>query len=292
MSFAVQTRDLTLRYGSTVAVDRVSLEIPPGTICGLLGRNGSGKTTLLSAMAAFRRPNAGTLLVDGEDPWENARVLEGVVLVRESGDVLSDRSLEDNLALVAQSRPHYSHELAGTLMDRFELDPRSKHSALSRGRRSAFGTIVGLASRAPLTLLDEVHLGMDAPSRYEFYDALLADYVSHPRTIVLSSHLIEEVQRLLETVVVLHHGKVLLTEDAETLRRRGVCVTGPDQAVEAFVAGRTVVGRQSLGPTTQATVYGDLEPEEIAAARGLGLEIGPVDLQDLFVHLTGKEAGR
>ena len=285
--FGVEVRDLTARYGSTVALDAVSFTIRPGVITGLLGRNGSGKTTALSVLAAFRRATSGTVLVDGEDPWENERVLAGTCLVRESGDVAQDQKLKDTLEFLADRRPLFDTQLAGALMDRFELDPLNRPDRLSRGKRSAFGVVVGIASRTPLTLLDEVHLGMDAPSRYAFYDALLADWLEHPRTIVLSSHLIGEVERLLEDVVMLDRGAVLTVSDADTLRSSGLTVTGPAQDVAAFVAGREVVARQHLGRTAQATLVGPRD-DDAARARAAGLELGPVALQDLFVHLTDR----
>ncbi|GGC08219.1 ATP-binding cassette domain-containing protein [Cellulomonas carbonis] len=295
--FSVEVRDLTVRYPAwrrpaTTALDGLSLTLEPGRLHGLLGRNGSGKTTLLSVLAAFRRPTAGAVLVDGEDPWENARVMSGVCLVRESGDVQGEVRLRDTVRLLEQVRPTFDRSFAESLMDTFELDPRATPTSLSRGKRSAFGVVVGLASRAPLTLLDEVHLGMDAPSRYAFYDALLADYVEHPRTVVLSSHLIDEVQRMLEHVVVLDRGRVLLADDADDLRASGTSVVGPDTAVDAFVAGRRVLSRRSLGRTVQVTVFGRLAPDDVAAASAAGLELGPVDLQDLFVDLTAKEGVR
>jgi ABC-2 type transport system ATP-binding protein len=285
--FGVEVRDLTVRYGSTTALDAVSFRIRPGVITGLLGRNGSGKTTALSVLAAFRRRSSGTVLVDGEDPWENERVLAGTCLVRESGDVAQDQKLKDTLEFLADRRPLFDPALAGALMDRFELDPRTRPDRLSRGKRSAFGVVVGIASRTPLTLLDEVHLGMDAPSRYAFYDTLLADWLEHPRTIVLSSHLIGEIERLLEDVVVLDRGTVLATSDADTLRADGLTVTGPADDVAAFVADRDVVARQQLGRTAQATVVGG-RPDDADRARRAGLELGPVALQDLFVHLTDR----
>lgn len=286
----IQVRGLTVRYGSTVALDGVDLDVRPGAITGLLGRNGSGKTTLASVVASFRRPNGGTVLVDGEDPWENERLAPHVLLVRESGDVMDDERIDENLDFVAGARPYFSREVAERLLDTFELDPRTRPRRLSRGKRSAVGIALAIAARAPLTILDEVHLGLDAPSRYAFYDALLADYVERPRTVVLSSHLIDEIERLLEDVVVLHGGRVLLTGDADELRADGLAVTGPRAAVEQFVAGRRVLGRQSLGGTSQATVLGAVDEGSAAAARSAGLELGPIPLQDLFVHLTsGKE---
>lgn len=287
---AVEARGLGVRYGAKPALDAVDVALPAGSITGLLGRNGSGKTTLASVVAAFRRPTAGAVLVGGEDPWENADLLPRVLLVRESGDVLDSETLRTNLRFAEDCRPAFSREVAERLMDRFELDPGAKPQKLSRGQKSAFGIVLGVAARADLTILDEVHLGLDAPSRYAFYDALLADYVEHPRTIVLSSHLIGEIERLLEHVVVLDRGRVLLAQDADALRVTGVSVTGPAREVERFVVGRTVLGRQQLGGTLQATVLATLGDGEAADARAAGLDLGPVPLQDLFVHLTADGA--
>jgi len=287
--FGVQVHDLTVRYGAETALDQVSLEIAPGAITGLLGRNGTGKTTLLSVIAAFRRPTSGSVLVDGEDPWENPRVMAGIGLVREGGDWLDDR-VTSSLDYLEGARPHFDRDLAERLLDTFQIDPCAKRSSLSRGQRSAVSASLGIAVRTELTMLDEVYLGMDAPSRYAFYDALLADYLEHPRTIVLSSHLIDEIDKMFEDVVILRDGTVLLAEGADELRSRGTTVTGPAAAATAFALGRDVVGRQELGPTLRLTVFGDPRPGDVAHARELGVELGPVDLQDLFVHLTAQPA--
>ena len=287
MSFAVEVRDLSVRYGRSTALEGVSLRLEPGVIYGLLGRNGAGKTSLLSTIAAFQRASSGTVLVDGEDPYENARVMAGTCLVREGGDFPEER-VKGVLDFAARLRPLWDAELAARLVDRFELPLDKKVTQLSRGKRSALGVVVGLASRAPLTMFDEAYLGLDAPSRYAFYEALLEDYAEHPRTIVLSSHLIEEVERLFERVIILDKGAVLLEEEAESLRSRGRTVTGPQEVVEDFVAGMRVVGRAQLGRTLQATVVGDLPPGAEQRAAEAGLELGSVPLQDLFVHLTSK----
>ncbi|MEP7765621.1 ABC transporter ATP-binding protein [Sanguibacter sp. 25GB23B1] len=285
--FRLQMEDARVRFGPP-ALDGLSLDLAPGVIHGLLGRNGSGKTTALSLAAGFRRPSGGRVLVDGEDPFENPRIAEGVCFVRESGDMLTDEKVRDNLAFFAQMRPAFDREYAESLADVFQLDRKAKVKSLSRGQQSALGAVVGLATRAPLTILDEVYLGMDAPSRYAFYDALLADYVTHPRTFVLSSHLIGELERLLESVAILHRGRLLLADDVASLRSRGATLTGPFAAVDTLVHGArlTVVNRQELGRTSQVTVFGVLPPDVTEQARALDVEVGPVGLQDLFVHIT------
>ena len=288
----VQLRGVRADYGSTTALDAVDLTIPAGAITGLLGRNGSGKTTMLSLIASLRRPTAGQVLVGGQEPFENESLMEQICLIRESGDVLGDESLAVNLRYAADSRPNWDSDLAARALETFQLDPKRVVQKLSRGQRSAFGATLGLAARAPVTMLDEVYLGLDAPSRYAFYDLLLEDYLAHPRTLVLSSHLIVEIERLLEHVVILDHGRVLVAEEAESLRGQGLQVTGRSTELDALLPrleGITVLATRSLGPTSQATLTGSADHLRTAEAelREAGMEISGVNLQDLFVHLTG-----
>ncbi|MPV38220.1 ATP-binding cassette domain-containing protein [Georgenia subflava] len=288
--FDVRVRDLTVRFKRTTALDGAGFELPAGGIYGLLGRNGSGKTTLLAVLAALRRPDGGEVLVDGEAPFENARVMGGTVIVRESGDVLPTERVSTNLKYFAAMRPTWDADRAGELADLFELDLRKTVTDLSRGKRSALGAVIGLATRAPLTIFDEVYLGMDAPSRQLFYDQLLAEVVAHPRTVLLSSHLIGEIEHLLERVVILDAGRVVVAAETDELRARGVTVTGPATTVAAATDGLRVVGSRDLGPTRQVTVFDDLGDGALTSLGEHGLDLGPVPLQDLFIHLTGKDS--
>jgi ABC-2 type transport system ATP-binding protein len=282
----IELRNLTVRYGSTVAVDDLSLDLPTGKIYGLLGRNGSGKTSLLSVLAAYRRPSGGTIRVDGVDPFENAELARGTAFIRDTLDVTAQDRVERVLTVARWLRPTWDQDYAERLLDTFGLDRRKRVSALSRGQRSSLGVVLGLAARADLTILDETYLGMDAAARAAFYRELLAGYLEHPHTIILSTHLIEEVADLFERVIVLDRGRLVLHEEADELKGRGVTVTGATGAVEAFAAGRVVLSRQRLGSTSAATVYGALDEDDRSRARAAGLALGPVGVQDLFVHLT------
>ncbi|CAM3376326.1 ATP-binding cassette domain-containing protein [Stackebrandtia soli] len=289
MTLGIELSRLTLQYKDTRALDEMSLRLDGGKIYGLLGRNGSGKTSLASVIAAFRPQTSGEVLVGGQPPFENADIVSQICLIREGGDVFDSDRVSVALNFAARFRPNWDADLAARLVDRFELPLRKRVSALSRGMRSALGVVLGLSSRAPLTIFDEVHLGMDAPSRAAFYEELLADYLEHPRTIIISTHLIEEVVSLLEEVVIIDKGRVLFHEPTDDLRERGVSVTGPSAAVAEFTAGLTVLNERILGGTTQVTTFGELGAEQRRAAKAAGLELGPVPLQDLFIHLTAKE---
>jgi ABC-2 type transport system ATP-binding protein len=292
------TENLSVRFGAIPALERLDLRLAPDKIHGLLGRNGSGKSTLAATLAGFRRPDDGRVLLHGGDlgqaraPYEDAVVTSRVCLIRESGDLVGSQPVKHVLALAADLRPYWSAELAGELLDRFEIPVRQRVQKLSRGKRSALGVVLGLASRAPLTIFDETYLGMDVPSRHLFYDALLADYSEVPRTIVLSTHLVSEVSALLEEVVILDRGKLVTQSPVDALRGRGASIVGPVAVVDELTADLTVLAEQRLGGTKSSTVLGDLDDPFRAKARSAGLEIGPVGLQDLFVHLTGSTAAK
>jgi ABC-2 type transport system ATP-binding protein len=151
---------------------------------------------------------------------------------------------------------------------------------------SALGVIIGLASRAPLTLFDEPYLGLDAVARQLFYDRLLADYAEHPRTVMLSTHLIDEVSELIEHVLLIDRGQLLVDEDADTLRGQVITVSGPVEAVDEFTANRDELHRERVGPLVRATVRGSSGVDERREAKAKGLDVEPVSLQQLIVRLT------
>jgi ABC-2 type transport system ATP-binding protein len=215
-------------------------------------------------------------------------VTSRVCLIRESGDLYEQAVVKNVVGLAAGLRPYWDQDLAGELLDKFEVPLKKKVQKLSRGKKSALGVVLGLASRAPLTIFDETYLGMDVPSRNLFYDALLADYTEVPRTIVLSTHLVSEVSALLEEVVILDNGRLVTQSPVDALRGRGASIVGPAAAVDELTAGLAVLAEQRLGGTKSTTVLGDLDDALQAKARSAGLELGQVGLQELFVHLTGK----
>jgi ABC-2 type transport system ATP-binding protein len=187
-------------------------------------------------LAGFRKPSGGTVRIDGQPVFENPRITRQVCLIRETGDTgdLDDR-VRYALWTAARLRPGWDAGYADALVERFEIPRHNKLRELSLGQQSALGMIFGLATRAPVTLFDESHLGMDAPSRAAFSDELLADFMAHPRTIVISTHLIDELSPLFEQVVIIDKGRLVLQEETEALRARGADVTGPAEAQDLFV---------------------------------------------------------
>lgn len=283
----VEVQCVCLNYGDLRALEDLSFTLDGDGIYGLLGRNASGKTSLLSVLAGFRKASAGEVTIDGEPVFENAWAMRRVCLIRERGDTVDNSErVKDALEFASTMRPWWDAAYAERLLDRFGLPSDKKIGQLSRGQRAALACTLGLASRAPVTAFDESHLGLDAPARYMFYDELLNDFMEHPRVIVLSTHHIEEVSSMLGEVVIIDRGRLLMQSDTGLLRSRGATLVGAATAVEQLSEGLEVLSKRRLGPTLSAAVFGDVGEGVREAARGAGVEIGTLPLQDLFVHLT------
>lgn len=288
MTAVIEVQNLTKRYKDKRALDNVSLKLEAGSIYGLLGRNGAGKTTLMSILTAQNFATSGDVRVFGEQPYENARVLDRVCFVRESQKYPDDAYPRHAFKAASLFFRNWDQQLAEELIEQFQLPMKQTIKKLSRGQLSAVGVIIGLASRAELTFFDEPYLGLDAVARQIFYDRLLEDYAEHPRTIILSSHLIDEVSNLIEKVIVIDNGRILLEEDTDAVRDRAVTVVGDAEKVDAWASGREVLHRESLGHVASVTVLGHVSAAERAEISASGLDLAPVSLQQLVVRLTQK----
>jgi ABC-2 type transport system ATP-binding protein len=281
----VRVTGLTKRFGSFAAVDDVSFTLEADRIYGLLGRNGAGKTTLMQLLTAQQFPTAGDIQVFGESPMENPAVLRRVCFVKESQKYPDDWRVKHVFASAPWFFDNWDAAFAERLIADFRLPMNRPIKKVSRGQLSAIGVVVGLASRAPLTYFDEPYLGLDAVARQIFYDRLLEDFAEHPRTVVLSTHLIDEVSNLLEHVLVIDDGRILIDQDAEEVRSSAVTVVGGRRAVEGFVTGREVLHRDGVGGLASVTVTA-LTAEDRRDALDAGLELAPVSLQQLIVRRT------
>jgi ABC-2 type transport system ATP-binding protein len=283
---AVSVQGLTRRFGSFTAVDDVAFTVAEGRIYGLLGRNGAGKTTIMQLLTGQDFATSGSISIFGESPVENASVLRHVCFIKES-----QRYPEDfTAAHVFRSAPwffeNWDTDFADRLIADFRLPLTRRIKKLSRGQLSAVGVIIGLASRAPLTFFDEPYLGLDAVARQVFYDRLLEDFSEHPRTVILSTHLIDEVANILEHVIVIDDGRIIIDDDADSLRGAATTLSGPRSAVDRFVEGRSVLHREGLGGLATVTLE-KLAPAERASAAAAGLELSSLSLQQLIVQKTG-----
>ncbi|KFF60195.1 multidrug ABC transporter ATPase [Cryobacterium sp. MLB-32] len=286
----VRVDGLTKSFGNFTAIDDVSFAVEANKIYGLLGRNGAGKTTIMQLLTGQQFATSGSIHVFGQVPVENAHVLQQMCFVKETQKYPDSFQPRHVLSSAPWFFENWDADFAARLVDDFRLPLGRPIKKLSRGQLSAVGVIVGLASRAPLTFFDEPYLGLDAVARQIFYDRLLEDYADNPRTVILSTHLIDEVSNLLEHVLVIDEGRILMDQDADDLRGSATTVVGKATDVDAFVAGRDVISRDGIGGLASVTLAG-LNSSERGEALAAGLELSPVSLQQLIVAKTTSTTG-
>ncbi|MDP4120060.1 MAG: ABC transporter ATP-binding protein [Bacillota bacterium] len=278
-NYAIELSDVTMNYGKHMALDHMNLQLEPNKIYGLLGRNGAGKTTMLNILASKVFQTSGKAKVFGSASYENINILKKICLIEEKGFYSSHITVARALKLASGLYPNWDKKYADELLRLFELNPKKRFKQLSRGMESSLGLIIGLASRAPLTIFDEPSLGLDAVIRERFYDAVIEDFQKYPRTIIISTHLIDEVSRLFENVIIVDRGKILLQSDTMELKEKAYYISGKEDAVKACAEGTIILDEERFGSTFIYSVY---------SRNGLkcqnDVEIQSIPLQKLFVY--------
>ena len=284
----LKAEGLCKAYGSKQVLQNLDLTIQPGKIYGLIGRNGAGKTTLLGILTAQNTKDAGQVTYGGQPVWENQAVLSQICFSRELQATQfggqNNLKVRDYLRSAAIFCPNWDQEYADRLLSEFQLETKKKICQLSKGQMSMVTILVALASRAPLTILDEPAAGLDVVMRERFYQLLLDDFAETGRTFLVSTHIIEEAASVFEQVIILDQGRILENSPTDELIDQFRYVSGREDEVDRVCAGVEVLSRRTVGRHTTAAVRGN--PEKLAALSG-DVDIAPMNLQNVFVALCG-----
>lgn len=284
----IEVKNLTMQFKNVTALKEVTLTFEENKIYGLLGRNGAGKTTLLNLITNKLFATSGDIFIDGEDCRENDNALSKIYFMTEKNLYPESMKIKDAFKWSKEFYANFDIEYAKMLADKFSLNINKRTKELSTGYSSIFKLIIALSCNAPIILLDEPVLGLDANHRDLFYKELIENYSNNPRTIVVSTHLIEEVAEIIEHVVIIRDGEVIQDKATEDLLSMGYCVSGASDLVDTFVADKEILGLNRIGGLKTACILGKASKKDVPQ----GLEIARIDLQQLFIHLTNSEGGR
>lgn len=282
----IEIKGVSKTYGSTKALDKVTITIEPNRIYGLLGRNGAGKTTLLNLMTNRIFPTEGDILIDGETVFENDKALGNMFYMTEQNLYPEDEKIIDIYKWTKEFYPSFDMEYAKGLSEKFGLDTKKKAKGLSTGYTSIFKAITALASNAGIILFDEPVLGLDANHRDMFYKELITNYGESPKTIIISTHLIDEVAAVLEEAIIIKDGKLIVKQPVEVLLSGAYTVSGEASKVEKYIQGKKCIGIETIGGFKSATVLEAAKDKDKALAEELKLEFTKPELQKLFIGLT------
>ncbi len=289
---AIECKGLTKVFGNTKALDHLSCKIDENKITGLIGRNGAGKTTLLKIITGFFKETSGDIQVFGENPFNNLTVSANTIFVHDQMKFPSALNLMEILLAASNFYENWDSGLAERLFNYFSLQSLQHYDGLSKGMKSTFNAIIGLSARCPLTIFDEPTSGMDAAVRNDFYRALLKEYIVHPRTIIISSHHLNEIEDLLEDILLINEGKERLHMPAADLKEWAIGLQGKNAVIDEWTDNREVFYRKTVGSDqSYAAVKNDFSEKDLQTARAAGIEVSPVAVSDLCVYLTSKTKG-
>lgn len=280
----IQIKNITKKYNGLTALDNVSFSFEFGKIYGFLGRNGAGKSTLINVIANRIFADEGKVLVDGVPARENMKVQEKIFCMSETDLYDKDLKIKEHFKWINRFYDSFNINKALEISEKFNLDTDKRFKALSKGYQSIFKLTVALSLNVPYVIFDEPVLGLDANHRELFYDLLLKDYEDGERTIIIATHLIEEVANIIEEVVLIDKGKILLQESVERLLETGYSISGITKEVDDYCIDKNVIGYDELGSLKIAYVLG----EKIPLPENSNLQISAMNLQKLFVKLTEK----
>jgi ABC-2 type transport system ATP-binding protein len=291
MAAAVECINLSKSYGKLEAVKNISLRLEEGKIYGLLGRNGTGKTTLLNLICAQVIRDSGEINIFGEEVFENERALENLCLVKEKDLKTEDYKVSRIFNIAGILYKYWDEEYKNQLVKEFKLDTKKKYKNLSRGFKSVVGIIIGLASKAKITIFDEPSLGLDAAVREKFYNMLLQEYEESNRTFILSTHLIDEVSSLFEEVIILQDGQPLIKEEMAKLLEKAHFLSGKEETIMQLIKSKKIIHKEFLGATAIVGVLDEFSREEINNLKSNNIEVSSMPLQKLFIYLTEEVEG-
>ncbi len=284
MSPIISARSLVKNYGETHALDNVSFEVEPGRIVGLIGPNGAGKTTALKALLGLT-PFKGDMQVAGRDPRvARDELMRDVCFIADVAVLPKWLRVTQALDFVEGVHPKFHRARAEEFLQKTDIKMKSRVRELSKGMVTQLHLALILAIDAKLLVLDEPTLGLDLLYRRAFYDTLLNDYFNEERTIIITTHQVEEIENLLTDVMFINHGKIVLNCAVDALPARfHQVVVGPDKLAAA----------RALNPIHEREVFGrygmTFDGRPAAELESLG-ELRTPSIADLFVAMMSKPA--
>ena len=285
-SAIIELKNISKSFGSLWALNDISLDLPEQGIIGLFGRNGAGKTTLLNIITSRIFPDRGnvTFIPNHISPHSQA-ALEKTCYMQEKEFFPGRYRISKILTNAEMFFPGFDRNYAESLSSEFGLDLHMKYEHLSLGYRSVLRIVLGLSSRAPITIFDEPVQGMDAHARDLFYRELVESYSSLPRLFIVSTHFIEESADLFNEAIIIKNGSVIRKDSVENILAGAYYVSGKKENVDSYLKDRKVISTETVNVLKTALVEGDFEGEKPLP----GLKKFPVTMQKLFIHLTDVE---
>lgn len=289
MDLAIEVKNVNHNFKDKIICDNICVNFERNKVYGLLGKNGAGKSTLINIMTHQLLCKSGEIKILGKSPKEDISVLDEVCVVREKEFFDKECKVKDVFKSYSYFYKNYDYELQERLCKLFEINPKLIYKKLSRGMKTLVSNIIGICSNASITIFDEPTIGLDAVNRQEFYGILLDSYMNNNRTIIISTHLIAEIEELLEKVIIIKDGKVEVDEYIEKVREKSYYISGNREDINRLSILQEMTLVKSFGNNKTYSYYGDFNDKDLMLIENLDINLDKMSIQELFINMNKKE---
>ncbi len=283
MNNLISARNLTCRFGSTIAVDNLSFELKPGSVLGFIGPNGSGKTTTLRMLLGLIPPDSGnSIVLECPSLKLTPEIKERIGYVPEEDGLYGWKSVEKMLKFHGNFYPKYDHNYGKVLLDKFQLPAKTLVSRLSKGSRRRLSVVLALATKPDLLILDEPASGFDPAIRRVLLDCLSEFVRDGDRSVLISTHILTDIERVADEIAIIRNGGLLLQKDLDDLREQCKILIFDNNVKREKIEEKFRVLKWTESLDTTEVVVGNFSENHNLNIR----EIYPMNLEDIFIHLV------
>ncbi len=285
---AIEISNLTVRYGRTIAVDRVTLAVPRGSVYALLGRNGAGKSSLVRCLLGQRRTDTGTIRVFGEDVWTHrAALMQRVGVVNEEADAPPEMTVDQLVRFCSELYARWDQKEVDERLKRFEVARTARFGALSKGQKKQLLLALSLAMSPDLLVLDDPTLGLDVVARKSLFEEVIAELADRGITVFITTHDLAGIETLADRVAIMKNGALVLEEDLDTLkaRFRRIRFAAQPVALEQSALRTALVRSWGSGAEAIVTNYDQMAFERLHSGNA---EVLALSLEEIFIAVAGE----
>ncbi len=279
MSAIVRLENITKKYDETIALDGINLSIEAGKVYGVIGRNGAGKTTLLKLISNMVKPTDGKIIYEPNTLLSD----HDICFVRDYNTYFTNQKIKNVLYVASKIYPNWDFQLEKELIDMFELTTNKIYSKGSKGMQTMTSIIIAMCSQAKVLLMDEPYAGLDPVNRENFYQVLRDRCFDGERTVLISSHLINEIEGYFEKALMIHKGKILINEDVESIYEKSYAIYCDEKLSNMLKSKKNVLKEEKLLGQHILYIYDQMSEKDKQEITLAGGEIKGMDLQKLLV---------
>lgn len=284
MDYILSLNNITKKYDDTIALDNINLTIEPGKIYGLIGRNGAGKTTMLKLIANMLSPTNGKIIYNKNI----IRTSYDICFGRDYNHYFTTQKVKAILDIASRVFPDWDYNLEKELIELFELPIKKTYMKISKGMQTITSIIIAMCSNSQLILLDEPYAGLDPINRDSFYKLLREKYLNGEKTVILSSHLIKEIEGYFQKAIIINKGNILVNEDMENIYEKSFAVICDEHIRKELIATKNVIDEDVISSQYTLYIYDTFTKNEQVKYISKGAQIKGMDLQKLLISLCSQ----